>query len=82
MKELNKVILEQGQQGDYKRIIIEQGCETDQESQTPQWDAMEVSLKEGVVEKGTIFVNSFVNGIKLGTIFCIIIIVILAVKFC
>lgn len=84
MKESRKVIMEQGQQDAYRRIILEQGYETDQDSNTPQWNKLKVSLKEGAVEKGSIFVSSFVGGIKpaLITAAIILIAVGLMIKFC
>jgi len=84
MKESRKVIMEQGQQDAYRRIILEQGYETDQDSNTPQWNKLKVSLKEGAAEKGSIFVGSFVSSIKPALIMgaVIIIAILLIIKFC
>ena len=76
MKETRKVILEQGQQ----RITLEQGVESG--SQTPQWDNMIANLKEGTAEKGTLFVSSFIQGLKPALIIGLIIMLIIAIKVC
>jgi len=82
MKESHKVVLEQGQQDSYKRIIIEQGTEADPTSQTPQWDSMKVRLKENTAEKGTLFVSSFVQSIKPALVVGMVILILIALKVC
>ena len=77
MKENKKVILEEGSQDQYKRMTLEQGLTEDQPSQTPKWDNMKVSLKEGTADKVMLFGTSFMNALVPSFIFGILIIVIL-----
>ena len=84
MKQKKRVIIEQGELDDYKRIILEEGMENFK-SNTPKWDSMKVNLKEGIAEYGGIFVKSFLITILplivLGLILVILVIYYLFGKY-
>lgn len=80
MQENKKVILEEGTQDQYKRMTVEQGLSKDHQSQTPKWDKMKVSLKEGTADKTTLFVQAFARALLPSFIIGIIIITIIAIK--
>ncbi len=71
----NKLTLEQGNQEEYKKMILEQA---EEKSRTPQWDNGVDTLKEAVIHNGNIFVRAFISSLLPSFIICVGFIIILA----
>lgn len=82
MKETKKVVLEQGAQDGYKRMTLESGIEHGPESETPKWNAMKNSIKEGTAEKVTIFGKAFMGSLGTAVITGIILAVVVLYFVC
>ena len=63
MTDTKKMTIEEGNQDSYKRMILEQGIQNEHVNDTPKWDAMKVSAKEGTAHTLTLFGKAFIGAI-------------------